>query len=113
MAGEFGDAFDQLEYVRTELIVEGLGGELCIFQDVVEEGSDDAVFVEAKFDADDGDFGWVGDVRLAVLPPLIKVGALGYFECGDEAIGSRVGKVLAVGAEEPVQNFLYDGVSRA
>lgn len=113
VAGEFGDAFDELENVGTELTAEELGSELRVFEDIVEQGGDDAVFVEAELDADDGDFGWVGDVRFAVLSPLVEVGALGDFKSGDEAVGRRFGKVLAVGAEEPVQNFLNDRVSRA
>ena len=75
---ELGDAVDELGHRRAELGGDLLGGELGVFERVVQDRRDDRLGVHAELGEDAGDGDRMGDVRLAALARLPFVG-----ECAD------------------------------
>ena len=71
---ELGDAVDELGDVRAELGGDLLGGELGVFERVVQDRRDDRLGVHAELGEDAGDGDRMRDVRLAALARLAFVG---------------------------------------
>ena len=74
---ELGDALHQLHHVLPKLGAHLRIGDLGVLDDIVEEGGDDAIVIEPKFEADQRDFNGVGDVGFATAAELAIVGGRG------------------------------------